>query len=33
MVVTHHGRLEDVPRLDGQLDRRDNGVVKAVVCP
>ncbi|MCW2829263.1 MAG: alcohol dehydrogenase GroES protein [Marmoricola sp.] len=32
-VVTHHGRLEDVPRLYRQLDRRDNGVVKAVVCP
>jgi glutathione-independent formaldehyde dehydrogenase len=33
IVVTHHGTLDDAPELYRQFDRRDNGVVKAVVHP
>jgi glutathione-independent formaldehyde dehydrogenase len=33
VVVTHHGTLDDAPELYRQFDRRDNGIVKAVVHP
>jgi hypothetical protein len=30
-VVTHHGGLDDAPGLDQRFDRREDGVVKAVL--
>jgi glutathione-independent formaldehyde dehydrogenase len=33
MVVTHHGRLDDAPRLYRDFDRRAAGVIKAVLHP
>jgi glutathione-independent formaldehyde dehydrogenase len=33
VVVTHHGTLDDAPELYRQFDRRDDGVVKAVLHP
>jgi glutathione-independent formaldehyde dehydrogenase len=32
-VVTHHGGLDDAPHLFAAFDRRDEGVVKAVLRP
>jgi glutathione-independent formaldehyde dehydrogenase len=32
-VVTHHGSLDDAPELYRHFDRRDHGIVKAVVHP
>jgi glutathione-independent formaldehyde dehydrogenase len=32
-VVTHHGTLADAPELYRQFDRRENGVIKAVLHP
>jgi threonine dehydrogenase-like Zn-dependent dehydrogenase len=32
-VVTHHGRLDDAPRLFREFDARADGVVKAVLRP
>jgi glutathione-independent formaldehyde dehydrogenase len=32
-MVAHHGTLDDAPELYRQFDRRDHGVVKAVVRP
>jgi glutathione-independent formaldehyde dehydrogenase len=32
-IVTHHGVLDDAPALYRQFDRRENGVVKAVLHP
>lgn len=33
VVVTHHGRLEDAPDLYRAFDRREEGVIKAVLHP
>jgi glutathione-independent formaldehyde dehydrogenase len=33
IVVTHHGTLDDAPELYRQFDRRDHGVIKAVIHP
>ena len=32
-VVTHHGTLADAPELYRRFDRRENGVIKAVLHP
>jgi glutathione-independent formaldehyde dehydrogenase len=32
-IVTHHATLDDAPELYRQFDRRDNGVIKAVLHP
>lgn len=32
-VVTHHGTLDDAPRLYQLFDRRADGVIKAVLRP
>jgi glutathione-independent formaldehyde dehydrogenase len=32
-IVSHHGSLEDAPRLFSAFDRRADGVVKAVLRP
>lgn len=32
-IVTHHAGLTAAPDLYGQFDRRENGVVKAVLRP
>jgi glutathione-independent formaldehyde dehydrogenase len=32
-IVTHHAALADAPDLYGQFDRRENGVIKAVLHP
>ena len=32
-IVTHHGRLEDAPRLYERFDRRADGVIKVVLRP
>jgi glutathione-independent formaldehyde dehydrogenase len=31
--VTHHGGLEDAPELYRAFDRREDGVIKAVLRP
>lgn len=33
MIVTHHGTLADAPDLYRRFDRRENGVIKAVLHP
>lgn len=33
IIVTHHGALRDAPDLYRQFDRRENGVIKAVLHP
>jgi glutathione-independent formaldehyde dehydrogenase len=33
VIVTHHGRLDDAPDLYRRFDRREDGVVKAVLHP
>jgi glutathione-independent formaldehyde dehydrogenase len=33
VVVTHHGRLDDAPRLFREFDQRSDGVIKAVLRP
>ncbi|MEU5785749.1 glutathione-independent formaldehyde dehydrogenase [Micromonospora lupini] len=33
MIVTHHGTLADAPELYRGFDRRENGVIKAVLRP
>lgn len=33
MVVTHHGTLDDAPRLYAEFDRRGGGVIKALLRP
>ena len=33
VVVTHHGRLDDAPRLYQAFDQRADGVIKAVLRP
>ncbi len=32
-IVTHHGTLDDAPELNQQFDKRENGVIKAVLHP
>ena len=32
-VVTHHGTLDDAPDLYRRFDRREDGIVKAVLHP
>ncbi|MFI6256945.1 hypothetical protein ACIBCL_12595 [Micromonospora zamorensis] len=33
MIVTHHGTLDDAPDFYRSFDRRENGVIKAVLRP
>jgi glutathione-independent formaldehyde dehydrogenase len=33
VIVTHHGRLDDAPRLFRAFDRRADGIIKAVLQP
>jgi glutathione-independent formaldehyde dehydrogenase len=33
VVVTHHGRLDDAPDLYREFDRRETGIIKAVLHP
>ncbi|WCN83395.1 glutathione-independent formaldehyde dehydrogenase [Micromonospora sp. LH3U1] len=33
MIVTHHGSLDDAPELYRSFDRREHGVIKAVLHP
>ncbi|MET8549589.1 glutathione-independent formaldehyde dehydrogenase [Micromonospora zamorensis] len=33
MIVTHHGTLDDAPEFYRSFDRRENGVIKAVLRP
>jgi glutathione-independent formaldehyde dehydrogenase len=33
IIVTHHGSLDDAPELYQRFDRREDGVIKAVLHP